>query len=210
MLGDALQPGNIELAVGAIAGVLGLVLGAVLGGLQHVVSRLPGRVRTGFWVCSGAALGLWPALSIGAVAKLSGAHSAMAAASLAGGILGGTAVGAYLSLGQPGPDGAALTDRSPVVVVSVSFAFLAMVAESVVDDSLLVLRSYPPVRATISVVAALVAAHAGIVLSRPLQRHLGTAGTTAARWGLWLLLLASGLGLFFPGQPGLGARLPGR
>jgi hypothetical protein len=193
ILGDALQPGNIELAVGAIAGTLGLVLGAVLGGLQRGVSRLPGRARTGFWVCLGALLGLWPALGIGAVAKLAGAHSAMAAASLAGAILGGASVGAYLSLGQPGPDGAALTDRSPVVVVSISFALLATVAESVVDDSLLVLRSYPPVRATISVVAALAAAHAGIVLSRLLPKHLGTAGTTAARWGLWLLLLASGV-----------------
>jgi hypothetical protein len=193
LFGEALQPGKIEPAVGAIAAALGLAIGAVLGGLRRVMSRLPGRTRTMFWIGSGAVLGLWPALAIGAVAKLSGTHSTMAAASLAAGTLGGAAVGAYLSLGQPGPDGAALTDRSPVVVVSVSFALLVMVAASVVDDSLLVLRSYPPVRAAISVVAALAAAHAGIALSRALGKHLGSASVTAVRWSLWLLLVSSGV-----------------
>lgn len=193
IFGEALQPGKVELVVASMAGTVGLVVGFVLGGLRSLVSNLPRRAQGALWGALGAALGLWPALAIGAVAKLHGAHSTMAVTSLAGGVLGGALIGAFLWLGQPDNDGEARTDRPWVIALCVVVALVATVAEQVIDDVQLVLRSYPPVRTGLTLVAALVTAHAGIALGQYIRRCAPRVPALRFLLALWPPLLAGGL-----------------
>jgi arylsulfatase A-like enzyme len=68
-----------------------------------------------------------------------------------------------------------------------------VLVDSVIDDGLLALRSYPPVRAALTIVTALAAAQAGIAVGRRAQKLPKRPTTPAVLSGLWLLLLGLGV-----------------
>lgn len=192
ILEGALQPGGIDLAPAAMGGALGLLVGLVLGALWNCIGRLRPAARAIAWCVGGAGLGLWPALAIGAIPKLSGPHRSMAVASLAGGILFGASAGAVTALVQQS-DARSRARTRVTAIILVASALGAAGAVEVTDDTLLVLRSYPPLRVALAVIAGLAAAVAGISVGAALRasRRIDSGGGIWA--ALWLAALTLGL-----------------
>jgi hypothetical protein len=193
LLEGALQPGGVAFAPSAIAGSVGIVLGFVLGTLRAFGSRLSAGARTAAWCAAGAVLGLWPALAVGAAAKLHGAHRTMAVVSLAAGIAGGASAGGYLSLALPSRGGPDRRRHHWLVLATVVCALAAIVALELADDTVLFLRSYPPIRVALFVLASLLVAHAGLALGGLAGRVYTDKIHGRIFSGIWLLALLAGL-----------------
>jgi hypothetical protein len=189
---NVLVPGRADLAPVALGGVFGATLGAAIGAGHAALASWPRRSRRLAWCGAGALLGAWPAVAIGAIAKLHGPHHVMAAGTLAAGVLGGAALGAYLSL--PDADGSRHSRAAGGrwVLASTALSCVAAIGAEIADETLLVLRSYPPVRAALVVVAALLAVQAGIASGTFLRlRRPAPRGSTLLSIA-WVVALSAG------------------
>jgi hypothetical protein len=91
-----LNPGKLDLAPVPLAAIFGAWLGSTISVAYMILAPLPRRVQVAVRPVAGIFIGLVPAVEIGAVAKLHGPHSVMAAGSLAGAVVGGAVIRAAI------------------------------------------------------------------------------------------------------------------
>jgi arylsulfatase A-like enzyme len=180
-------PGAVTLPALVLGGSAGALLGAGFGAVQGRLARWSVKRQRIAWSLAAAVGGLGVALQLDALAKLRGPHAALALLTLFGGVVGGGALGAWLSLVQP-----ALDQRLPSLsrpswrAGYVGCAVLALLASEIILGQVTVLKAYPVAQAMVVGSTWLVVGAASLVWVPRATRWL-QATTYAA--------LAVGLGL---------------
>ncbi len=190
---SVVNPVALGLAPAPIAAVVGACIGTALAFVRRLLLRRSRAAQVAAWCSIGAVAGLWPGLAIGSIAKLHGPHHSLALATLIGTPAAGVLVGGVVSLGQPGRAGGAPIARTPWLVASVVAALTAAIGTEVCDETLLVLRGYPPIRAAIFGSACLLAAHAGVALGSWVRFPGLAPAASRAVMATWAVCVASGV-----------------
>lgn len=184
-----LHSGSVDVLTLTLSGWVGALVGIVLGRVRARACDFGTMRRFLGWVLAGTAAGLWPALAVGAVAKLGGPHRTMAALTLCGGAVAGATFGLCLFLADLGEKRGQRHWRLAVVGLAV---VVTLVAETV-DETLLVLHAYPPMRLALVVVTWTFVADAGLAVASVAGGRLPSSIWRSRLEWAWFGALALGL-----------------
>ncbi len=173
-----------------LAGSAGAALGASLAAGRSAMRSLSQGKQAAAWTLAGAGLGLLPAVTVGAIAKLAGPHRVMAGMTLVGSCVAGGLLGLSLQLITRSGNGRSRTTHLVTNALLVLGALFVALAAEVADELLLVLRTYPPLRTAMTVGTWLLVSAIGAAV---------LVGTRT-RWtrllhSAWFAALGMGLGL---------------